>query len=249
MTNSIDFAVIGGTGLYALDELSDVQTHSAANRYGEPSSAITVGLWHGARVAFLTRHGGDHSIAPHRVNYRANIHALKQLGVRRIVAVNAVGGIHPSMGPKVISICDQLIDYTHGRLSSFSDFTGEKVVHVDFTEPYSAPLRRQLGFAAKHANVQALEFGCYGCTEGPRLETKAEISRMKRDGCDLVGMTGMPEAVLAREAAIDYASVAVVANWAAGAGGDATEITMEEIFSNLADGMAAVKRLLAAFAQ
>lgn len=245
MSSEIDFAILGGTGLYALDELSDVAQHTQSNRYGAPSSAITTGLWHGRRVAFLTRHGGDHTIAPHRVNYRANIQALKELGVNRIVAVNAVGGIHQDMGPKAISICDQLIDYTHGRLSSFSDFAGEKVVHIDFTDPYSASVRKALGIAAQKAKVAALEFGCYGCTEGPRLETKAEIARMKRDGCDLVGMTGMPEAVLAREAGIEYSCVAVVANWAAGCG-DQNEITMAEIFANLAQGMSDVKSILAA---
>jgi 5'-methylthioinosine phosphorylase len=242
---NIDYALIGGTGLYALDELSDVQLHPLENRYGTPSSVITTGQWHGKQVAFLTRHGGDHSIAPHRVNYRANIQALKDLGVTRIVAVNAVGGIHQDMGPKAISICDQLIDYTQGRLSSFSDFTGSKVEHIDFSEPYSRSVRAELAGAAERANVPALNFGCYGCTQGPRLETKAEIARMKRDGCDLVGMTGMPEAVLAREAGIDYGCIAVVANWAAGCG-DQDEITMAEIFANLSDGMAAVKRILLA---
>jgi 5'-methylthioinosine phosphorylase len=247
MPQSIDVAIVGGTGLYALDELSDVAQHAESNRYGTPSSAITTGLWHGKRVAFLTRHGGDHSIAPHRVNYRANIHALKALGIRRIVAVNAVGGIHQDMGPKAISICDQLIDYTHARLSSFSDMPDTKVEHIDFSEPYSAELRHALVAAAQKAAVPTLAFGCYGCTEGPRLETKAEISRMKRDGCDLVGMTGMPEAVLAREAGIAYGCIAVVANWAAGCG-DQSEITMAEIFANLSQGMAAVKAILSEFA-
>lgn len=254
MRPEIDFAIIGGTGLYALDELSDVAQHTQSNRYGAPSSAITTGIWQaggqangqGRRMAFLTRHGGDHMIAPHRVNYRANIQALKELGVKRIVAVNAVGGIHQDMGPKAISICDQLIDYTHGRLSSFSDFVGEKVLHIDFTDPYSTSVRKALGVAAQKANIPALEFGCYGCTEGPRLETKAEIARMKRDGCDLVGMTGMPEAVLAREAGIEYGCIAVVANWAAGCG-DQSEITMAEIFANLAQGMRDVKSILSVF--
>jgi 5'-methylthioinosine phosphorylase len=243
--STLDFAVIGGTGLYALDELTHVQQHHLQNRYGETSSPITTGLWGRSRVAFLTRHGGDHMIAPHRVNYRANIQALKDLGVRKIIAVNAVGGIHEDMGPKAISICEQLIDYTHGRLSSFSDFTGEKVEHIDFTDPYTASVRQALLTAALAKNVPALGFGCYGCTQGPRLETKAEIARMKRDGCDLVGMTGMPEAVLAREAGLDYGCIAVVANWAAGCG-DQAEITMEEIFTNLSVGMQAIKAILQA---
>ena len=242
---AIDFAVIGGTGLYALDELTELSEHAQSNRYGTPSSAIVSGLWNGRRVAFLTRHGADHRIAPHRVNYRANIQALKELGVPRIVAVNAVGGIHAQMGPKAISICDQLIDYTHGRLSSFSDFEGSKVEHIDFTEPYSASVRQALIAAAAAVGVPAVDFGCYACTQGPRLETKAEVARLKRDGCDLIGMTGMPEAALAREAGIDYGCLAVVANWAAGCG-DASEITMEEIFGNLKEGMAHVKTILQA---
>lgn len=242
---AIDFAVIGGTGLYALDELSEVTEHAADNRYGAPSSAIISGLWNGRRVAFLTRHGVDHRIAPHRVNYRANIQALKELGVPRIVAVNAVGGIHAQMGPKAIAVCDQLIDYTHGRLSSFSDFEGSKVEHIDFTEPYSEGVRTALIAAAARIGVNAIGFGCYACTQGPRLETKAEVARLKRDGGDVIGMTGMPEAALAREAGIDYGCLAVVANWAAGCG-DASEITMEEIFANLKDGMAQVKAILQA---
>lgn len=242
---AIDFAVIGGTGLYALDELSEVTEHAADNRYGAPSSAIISGLWNGRRVAYLTRHGVDHRIAPHRVNYRANIQALKELGVPRIVAVNAVGGIHAQMGPKAIAVCDQLIDYTHGRLSSFSDFEGSKVEHIDFTEPYSEVVRTALIAAAARIGVNAIGFGCYACTQGPRLETKAEVARLKRDGGDVIGMTGMPEAALAREAGIDYGCLAVVANWAAGCG-DASEITMEEIFANLKDGMAQVKAILQA---
>jgi 5'-methylthioinosine phosphorylase len=243
MISTIDFAVIGGTGLYALDELRDVEQREMGNRFGSASSLVTIGTWQNARVAFLTRHGGDHTIAPHRVNYRANIQALKDLGIKQIIAVNAVGGIHPKLGPKAISICDQLVDYTSGRLSSFSDFEAEKVIHIDFTDPYSASLRARLISAAAAAQIDALDFGCYGCTQGPRLETKAEIARMKRDGCDLVGMTGMPEAVLAREAGLEYASLAIVANWAAGCG-DEAEITMEEIFANLAEGMQRIKQIL-----
>ena len=240
---AIDFAVIGGTGLYALDELTDLSEYAAENRYGAPSSAIISGRWNGRRVAFLTRHGTDHRIAPHRVNYRANIWALKELGVQRIVAVNAVGGIHAQMGPKAIAVCDQLIDYSHGRLSSFSDFDGSKVEHIDFTEPYSPTIRQALIAAATRVAVNVVGFGCYACTQGPRLETKAEVARLKRDGGDVIGMTGMPEAALAREAGIDYGCLAVVANWAAGCG-DASEITMEEIFANLKEGMAQVKSIL-----
>jgi 5'-methylthioinosine phosphorylase len=247
--SGIDFAVIGGTGLYAIDELEDVQSVRNANLFGEPSSAITTGRWQGRRVAFLTRHGSDHTIAPHRVNYRANIRALADIGVTRIIAVNAVGGISDGFGPRVISVCDQLIDYTHGRISSFSDFTGCKVEHIDFSDPYSASVRAAILAAADAAHVAVQEKGCYGVTQGPRLETRAEIARLARDGCDLVGMTSMPEAALAREAGIAYGCIAVVANWAAGCGDNgvpAAEITMEEIFANLREGMQAVKRILLA---
>jgi 5'-methylthioinosine phosphorylase len=246
---TIEFAVIGGTGLYAIDEMTDVQSQVMSNRYGDTSSPVTIGLWHGKRVAFLARHGSDHTIAPHRVNYRANIQALKDLAVPKVIAVNAVGGITDAMGPKAISICDQLIDYTQARISSFSDYTGEKVQHIDFSDPYSEPVRQLLIQAAAKASVSIVPVGCYGVTQGPRLETRAEIARIKRDGCDVVGMTSMPEAALAREAALPYGCISVVANWAAGCGANgvpAAEITMEEIFANLRDGMASVKAILLA---
>lgn len=238
------FAVIGGTGLYALDELLDRVQITPTSTYGALSGPITVGTWHGQRVAFLARHGADHSIAPHRVNYRANLDGLRQLGVRSVVAVNAVGGIAEDCGPQVLAVPDQLIDYTQGRISSFSDQPGVAVEHIDFSDPYSEPLRQQLLQAAQSAGVAVRAGGVYGCTEGPRLETRAEIRRMARDGSDLVGMTGMPEAALAREAGLDYASLCVVANWAAGCG-DAAIITLEEIHAHLRIGMQQVRKVLA----
>lgn len=244
---SIAFAVIGGTGLYALEELAEVRRQQVRTRYGDPSGLITLGRWHGRQVAFLARHGEQHRIAPHRVNYRANIDALRQLGVERVVAINAVGGIGAEYAPRTLGVPDQLIDYTHGRLSSFSDFEGEQVQHIDFSEPYTAGLRHALLTAGARAGVALVDGGVYGATQGPRLETRAEIARLRRDGCDLVGMTGMPEAALAREAGLQYAGLAVVANWAAGCG-DAAEISLDEIYANLADGMQQVRRVLAAFA-
>jgi 5'-methylthioinosine phosphorylase len=238
----LDFAVIGGTGLYALDELIDVERQSYDTRYGAPSDALTIGTWQNKRVAFLARHGSAHTIAPHRVNYRANIAALKAAGVSHVVAVNAVGGI--THGPCVLVVCDQLIDYTAGRLSSFSDFEAEKVEHIDLSEPYSQALRQALIAAAARANVAVQTQGCYACTQGPRLETRAEIAKLKRDGNDVVGMTAMPEAALAREAGLQYASLSVVANWAAGCG-DQAEITMQEIYDNLKQGMQLVRKVLA----
>ena len=233
--STLDLAVIGGTGVYAFPDLENPRRIEMATRWGAPSSAIVTGAVDGKRVAFLARHGERHSIAPHCINYRANIDALHELGVRRVIGVNAVGGIRDDLGPRVLAIPDQLIDYTTNRVSSFCDVDGEAVLHIEFGEPYSPSLRHALLDAARRAGVAAVGGGCYGATQGPRLETRAEIARMRRDGCDLVGMTGMPEAALARERGIDYACVAVVANWAAGCGPDPdAPISLEEIHAHLA---------------
>jgi len=196
-------------------------------------------------VAFLARHGESHNLPPHRVNYRANVWALHSLCARRVIGVNAVGGIRADMGPRVIVVPDQLIDYTHGRDTSYCDVEGAEVRHIDFSEPYTGSLRQLLLQAARKRAVPVIDGGCYGATQGPRLETRAEIARMKRDGCDLVGMTGMPEAVLARELGLDYACLALVANHAAGCG-DEAEISIEEIFAHLAAATAEVPGLLSA---
>jgi 5'-methylthioinosine phosphorylase len=242
---NLDLAIIGGTGLYAFPELEDVRRETVATPFGAPSGEIVFGTLAGKRVAFLARHGESHTLAPHRVNYRANIWALHHRGARRIVGVNAVGGITDKMGPRVLAVPDQIIDYTHGRLDSFCDMEGAKVEHVDFTEPYGAGLRADVLAAATHAEIAVVDGGCYGATQGPRLETRAEIARMRRDGCDLVGMTGMPEAVLARELGVDYACLALVANWAAGCGGEAS-ISLPEIYANLAAVTAKVPPIVAA---
>lgn len=242
---SIDLAVIGGTGLYDFPGLRNVQRRAIETPYGDASGAIVIGAIGDRKIAFLARHGEDHRHAPHRVNYRANVWALHEAGARRMVGVNAVGGIRGDMAPRVLAVPDQLIDYTTGRLSSFSDVDGKKVEHIDFTEPYSADLRRRLLDAAKHASIAIVDGGCYGTTQGPRLETRAEIARMRRDGCDLVGMTGMPEAALARELGVQYACLALVANWAAGCG-DETVISLDEIFAHLAAATAGVPPIIAA---
>jgi 5'-methylthioinosine phosphorylase len=197
------------------------------------------------RVAFLARHGESHTIPPHRVNYRANVWALHHLGARRVIGVNAVGGIRDDMGPRVLAIPDQIIDYTSERLTSFCDVAGAEVKHIDFSEPYSKTLRRDLLAAAARVGVDVVDGGCYGATQGPRLETRAEIARMRRDGCDLVGMTGMPEAALARELDTEYGCIALVANWAAGCG-DEVEISLPEIFANLEAVTAQVPRIVTA---
>ncbi|CAM5272027.1 S-methyl-5'-thioinosine phosphorylase [Rhodanobacter lindaniclasticus] len=240
----IDLAVIGGSGLYNFPGLENATRHTVDTPYGAASGDVVVGDFAGKRIAFLARHGESHTLPPHRVNYRANVWALHSLGARRVIGVNAVGGIRGDMGPRAIVVPDQLIDYTHGRFTSYCDVEGAEVKHIDFSEPYTASLRRQLLAAARAAGVATVDGGCYGATQGPRLETRAEIARMKRDGCDLVGMTGMPEAVLARELEVDYACLALVANFAAGCG-DEAEISIEEIFAHLAAATAEVPRILA----
>lgn len=243
----VDLAVIGGTGVYAFPGLEGAQRHEVSTRWGPPSSAIVTGTVGDKRVAFLARHGEHHTIAPHRINYRANIDALYELGARRVVGVNAVGGIREDMGPRVLAVPDQLIDYTTGRVSSFCDADGEPVLHVEFGEPYAGPLRSGLLDAAGRAGVAVVDGGCYGATQGPRLETRAEIARMRCDGCDLVGMTGMPEAALARERSMDYACVAVVANWAAGCGPDPdAPISLEDIHAHLAAATGRVPAIVCA---
>jgi len=242
---SLDLAIIGGTGLYKFPGLENVERRTLATPFGAPSDDIVLGTLAGKRVAFLARHGENHTLAPHRVNYRANVWALHHLGARRVIGVNAVGGIRDDMGPRVIAIPDQIIDYTHGRYDSFCDVEGAKVEHVDFTEPYSVALRGELLAAARGAGIAIIDGGCYGATQGPRLETRAEIARMRRDGCDLVGMTGMPEAALARELNLDYACLALVANWAAGCGGMAS-ISLPEIFANLEAATAQVSPIIMA---
>lgn len=240
-------AIIGGTGLYALADLQDIETHQPVTRYGAPSGPIRIGTLAGKRVAFLARHGEGHSVPPHRINYRANLAALKAVGAQRVLALNTVGGITERFGPRVLGCPDQLIDYTWGRISTLSEEAGSDVLHVDFGDPYTPLLRREILTAATAAGVAVVDGGCYGATQGPRLETRAEIARMRRDGCDLVGMTGMPEAGLARELGLDYACLAIVANWAAGAGPDPDEqITLEEVLAHVEAASAGLGPLLSA---
>jgi 5'-methylthioinosine phosphorylase len=241
-----DIAIIGGTGLNTLSGLTITDRQVVDTPWGEPSGPITRGTLAGRRVAFLARHGSGHTIPPHKVNYRANIWALKEIGVRRIVAVAAVGGIHTDFTPGMIAIPDQIIDYTWSRGHSYFEDELTHVVHVDFTEPYCAELRASLVAAAAGAAVAVRDWGTYGATQGPRLETAAEIDRLERDGCHIVGMTGMPEAALAREAELRYAHCAVVSNAAAGRGGEAT-ISMQAILDNLETGMQSARKLLEHF--
>lgn len=246
--SEIALAVIGGTGVYKLADLQDVEARKLDTRFGAPSGPVRIGTLSGHRVAFLARHGEGHSVPPHQVNYRANLQALKDLGATRVLALNTVGGITDACGPRVLACPDQLIDYTWGRISTICEEPGTDVLHVDFGDPYTHLLRQQILAAAREAGVDLVDGGCYGATQGPRLETRAEIRRMRRDGCDLVGMTGMPEAGLAREMGLGYACLAIVANWAAGCGTD-EEITMEEVLANVAAASSGIPALVAALAR
>lgn len=236
--------IIGGTGLTELPGLSELDARWIETPYGEPSAALNTGRWNNQDVVFLARHGNPHQIPPHLVNYRANLWALRHAGVKDIIAVNAVGGIDKRLGPAHIAIPDQIIDYTWGREQTLFDGS-VPLDHIDCTEPYSETLRKHLLSAAKAQKITVLERGVYGATQGPRLETAAEIRRFQHDGCDMVGMTGMPEASLARELGMNYASIALSVNWAAGLTDHS--ITMADIQLALEKGMGDVLKIIEAF--
>ena len=242
----IDLAIIGGTGLYRLADLGGNEALERETPFGAASGPVRLGRMFGKRVAFLARHGEGHGLPPHRVNYRANLWLLQEAGAARVLAINTVGGITDAYGPRVLALPDQLIDYTYGRAHSFWDGAGE-MLHVEFADPYAGALREALVAAAGSAGVAVVDGGCYGATQGPRFESRAEVERMRRDGCDLVGMTGMPEAGLARELGLDYACLAIVANWAAGCGGGGGgEIALPEVFANIEAANARLPALLEA---
>ncbi|EIJ42147.1 5''-deoxy-5''-methylthioadenosine phosphorylase [Beggiatoa alba B18LD] len=238
-------AIIGGTGLTALEGLEITHKQVLPTPYGEASSPIIHGVYAGKKIIFLPRHGARHNIPPHKINYRANIWTLKELGVEAVIAVAAVGGIHPDMQATDLVIPHQLIDYTYGREHTFFADDLAHVTHIDFTEPYCEQLRQQLLIASNTLTTKVHHQGVYGATQGPRLESTAEINRMERDGCDIVGMTGMPEAALARELNLCYACCSVIVNPAAGRG--LKEITMADIEANLSLGIVNVRALLTAF--
>lgn len=231
------FAIIGGSGLDRLGALQISARHAVVTAYGAPSATLCEGLFAGSPVFFLPRHGETHALPPHRINYRANIAALRQAGVTDILAVTAVGGISAAAAPGAIVVPEQIIDYTSGREHTLYDGVNATLEHVDFSQPYTERLRRLLLDQPDHRAV--VDTGVYGATQGPRLESAAEVKRMAQDGCTIVGMTGMPEAALAREAGLAYATVSLVVNWAAGVGGEAT-ISMDDIYRHLEVGMAAV---------
>ena len=218
--------IIGGTGLSELRGLRITATHSPTTPYGEPSAAVSEGTLGETRIFFLQRHGDSSCIPPHNVNYRANVWALQSLGVSEIVAINAVGGIAADMQPGTLVIPDQLIDYTWGREHTFDDGSSGQLQHIDFTEPYDRDLREALVSVADAAGIACQTKAVHGVTQGPRLETAAEVRRMAADGCDVVGMTGMPEAALARELGLAYATICMVVNPAAGLGDEPISLAM-----------------------
>ncbi|HBU30507.1 MAG TPA: S-methyl-5'-thioinosine phosphorylase [Thiobacillus sp.] len=236
--------IIGGTGLTQLANLEITHRQVARTPYGEPSGALTFGRICGQEVIFLARHGYGHTIPPHEVNYRANLWALKDHGVDRVVSVATVGGIHPDLIPGTLVIPDQIIDYTHGRAATYFVGNCKPVTHLDFTFPYCDAMRAALLQAAVSAGISLRDGGVYGVAQGPRLETAAEINRMERDGAEMVGMTGMPEAYLARELDLCYAAVGAVVNHAAGRGLSADGIQMGEIQAVLGEVMLQVRHLL-----
>lgn len=235
-------AIIGGTGVDELDGLEVVASHSVSTPYGEPSRAIQEGRLGDIPVFFLQRHGSPNAIPPHLINFRANIWALHSLGVGGVVAINAVGGITEAMRPGRLLIPDQVIDYTWGREHTYDDGKSGSVMHIDFTEPYNASLRADILAAAAACDIEHSATGVHGVTQGPRLETAAEVNRMRGDGCDVVGMTGMPEAALAREIELPYASICMVVNPAAGLGD--LPLTLEMMREILDQESAVVGQLL-----
>lgn len=236
-------AIIGGTGLTRLSNLAVAHREVVRTPYGEPSAALVLGRLAGRDAIFLARHGHGHTIPPHRVNYRANLWALKQAGATAVLAVASVGAIGGA-SPGELVLPNQIIDYTWGRVQTFFDGNGAQVVHTDFTHPYDAELRATCLAAAAEAGVAIGDGGVYAAVNGPRLETAAEIDRMERDGATIVGMTGMPEAALAREIGLPYASVCVVVNHAAGRGDSAARISLEGIARVLETGMDRVRALI-----
>ncbi|MDP5239577.1 S-methyl-5'-thioinosine phosphorylase [Uliginosibacterium sp. 31-16] len=240
-------AIIGGSGLSQLSNLDITRREVVRTPYGEPSGALQFGHLCDQQTVFIARHGYGHTIPPHVVNYRANIWALKQAGAQAIISVASVGGISDHLGPGVILVPDQIIDYTWGRKSTFFDGGDSPVVHVDFTDPYDAGLRQRILVAAQQADEEVIDGGTYAATQGPRLESAAEVARLERDGAHVVGMTGMPEAVLARELEIPYAAILVVANHAAGRGNSTHGIHMESIETTLKQAMNRVHKLLQHF--
>ena len=234
-------ALLGGSGLDRWPQLGALVPTTIDTPYGPPAAPLLCGAVDGVPVCFLPRHGAGHSLPPHRINYRANLWGLKAAGATAVIAVATVGSIPAHIGPGALVLPDQIVDYTHGREATFFDGADGHVEHVEFTEPYDGLLRAALLDAAAACGIALIDGATYAATQGPRLETRAEIDRLERDGCHIVGMTGMPEAALARELGLPYACLAVVANRAAGRGAIGL---LAEIEQHLAAGIDAAQRLL-----
>jgi 5'-methylthioinosine phosphorylase len=236
--------IIGGTGLTQLSNLEVTRRQIVRTPFGDPSGALTFGKLNGREVVFLARHGYGHTIPPHEVNYRANIWALHAQGAARVVSVASVGGIRADLPPGALAVPHQLLDYTWGRKHTFFEGPDQPVTHIDFTHPYCEKLRGRLLKSAAAAGQPVVNGGVYAATQGPRLESAAEIDRLERDGADMVGMTGMPEAALAKEIGMRYAALAVVVNHAAGRGDSSEEIHLDQINAVLQASMVKVRLLL-----
>ncbi len=237
-------AIIGGSGLTQLSSLEVDKRKVVRTPYGDPSGPLTFGRIGKCEVVFLARHGYGHTIPPHEVNYRANVWALRDCAVDSVISVASVGGIRNDIWPGTIVLPHQIIDYTWGRASTYFEGPGQPVNHIDFTEPYSRALRERILKAAAAIGERITDRGVYAATQGPRLETAAEINRLEGDGADLVGMTGMPEAALARELGLEYAAIAVVANYAAGRGDSEHAVSLDKIQAVLDEALGRVRRII-----
>jgi 5'-methylthioinosine phosphorylase len=237
-------AIIGGRGLTQLANLKITHQQVMRTPYGEPSGAFLFGMLSHHEVIFLARHGYGHTIPPHLVNYRANLWVLREQGASKVISVATVGGIRADLKPGVIVVPDQIIDYTHGRDATFFEARDKPFSNADFTFPYSSTLRNHILRSAKTAQQPCVDGGVYAATQGPRLDSIAEINRYERDGADMVGMTGMPETALAKELGLDYAAIAVVANYAAGRGDSATGISIESVNAVATAAMERVRSIL-----
>lgn len=237
-------AIIGGTGLTQLANLKITHRQVMRTPYGEPSGPMTFGTINQQEVMFLARHGYGHTIPPHEVNYRANLWALRDQGATRVIAATSVGGIRADLVPGTLVVPDQIIDYTYGRGFTYFDGKDKAVTHIDFTRPYNEKLRQHILSSVKRAGDTCVDGGVHAVMQGPRLETAAEINRLERDGADMVGMTGMPEASLAKELGLAYATIAVVVNYAAGRGTSRDHIALETIGVVMGPAMERVRNIL-----
>lgn len=238
------FGIIGGTGLTKLENLEIIRRQIVRTPYGDASQPLIFGRLSGVEVVFLARHGSGHTIPPHAINYCANIWALHSVGVKNLLAVATVGGIADTLKAGDIVLPHQIIDYTYGRDNSYYDGGERPVRHIDFTQPYTNDLRELCKKAASNINLSIHDGGVYACVQGPRLETAAEIDRYERDGASIIGMTGMPEAALARESGINYAAICPVANAAAGRGESAEQIQYDDMLERLGVTMVKVRALI-----